>query len=83
MLIEFEGTINEEGLCEFRQSSNRQPAVRTVSRLQPHVRFWAVLESGAASRVLEQHANGRRAAALRLLEESAVSLGSLPDAPNG
>lgn len=79
MLIEFEGTINEEGLCEFRQLSSHRPMTSIVSRLMPHVRFWAVLESDDASRVLQQHASGRRAAALRLLEESAVSLGSLPE----
>ncbi len=80
MLIEFEGTIDAQGLRTFRKCSELQaPASRDLRDEQLSLAFWAVLESQAATSILGELFSGNRHRALRLLEEEAVSLGTVLD----
>lgn len=76
MLTEFEGTIDSQGLCMFRQCRQTRslghPMVEQTSRLP----FWAVLEHDSALEVMRELKVGSRTRALRLLEELAFSLGT-------
>lgn len=74
MLQAFEGIIDATGLRSLRQDSN----CRRVSSCNESdaVPFWAVLESKVATQIIREILSGNRLRALRLLESSAVSLGS-------
>lgn len=80
MLIEFEGTIDAQGLRTFRRCSElKVPASRDQHEQRQSLTFWAVLESQAATSILGELFSGNRRRALRLLEEEAVSLGTILD----
>ena len=79
MLKEFEGIIDSQGLYLFRQPTNTRKSSAYLPAARPHVRFWAVLELPAAMSIFQELLLGRRIQALRLLEETAVSLGPLPE----
>ncbi len=77
MLKEFEGIIDSQGLCVFRQPSvDATLAEQYRTNDRPHVAFWAVLEMQAAANILQELTLGSRDRALRLLEELSVSLGT-------
>ena len=78
MLREFEGIINSTGLCHFQQTSDLKEHQDSMVPLEEHVVFWAVLEVQAASCIMRELMSGSRDRALKLLEETAVSLGSQP-----
>jgi len=78
MLREFEGIINSTGLCHFQQTSDLKKRQDLLVSPEEHVVFWAVLEVQAASCIMRELISGSRDRALKLLEETAVSLGSQP-----
>ncbi len=77
MLTEFEGTINARGLCSFRESRESRSLSDLPAKQSGLVAFWAVLELTSAIDILNELKTGGRSRALRLLEEVAVSLGTL------
>lgn len=77
MLIEYSGIIDSGGLRTFRRISN--PAMRSDApehRRFSSVGFWAVLDAETAEQILRVLQSGSRIRAMRLLEESAISIGS-------
>lgn len=74
MLQAFEGIIDVTGLRSLRQDSNRRCVLSCNE--SDAVPFWAVLESKVATQIIREILSGNRLRALRLLESSAVSLGS-------
>ncbi len=79
MLTEFEGIIDSSGLRCFRQCKHLSSPAGHLKSGVSEVPFWAVLEVSAASEVLQEMLQGRRDRALKLLEENAFSIGSLPN----
>lgn len=75
MLYEFQGIIGRDGLRSFGQSAATQDSLAQISNATL-VAFWAVVDSESATGILRELAYGSRRRALRLLEETAVSLGS-------
>ena len=75
MLREFQGIIDWNGLTRFDQRSEHL-RVRGSELPPSAVPFWAVIEAQAATQILKELLLGHRQRALRLLEESAVSIGT-------
>lgn len=77
MLKSFEGIIDNCGLRSFQQAggSLRLPP---LDGGQDAVPFWANLDERFATAVLKELVAGNRRRALSLLEENAVSLGTIP-----
>lgn len=79
MLSEFRGIIDSEGLRSFRQccDADGAPARADSTELPyPHVPFWAVVETATATCIIRELLTGSRKRALRMLEESALTIGS-------
>lgn len=77
MLCEFQGIIDQEGLARFEQRSDwTRLADNNEESLSKRVPFWAVLDTEIATEILRELMQGSRKRALRILEESAVSLGT-------
>ena len=73
MLQSFLGTFDRSGLRSLRIEDESQPALVVVKRNTSS--FWAVLDSQELPKIYRAVVVGRRAEALRLLAEHAVSIG--------
>lgn len=77
MLVEFQGKVDRNGLRSFRQGGVSGNDVRSSNRLTNEITVWAVLEERDAAAIVRQCQSGLRRDALKMLELSAISLGSL------
>lgn len=80
MIQAFEGIIDGSGLCTLHQDGGSL-RLHSADAKGERIPFWAVMDHRCAATIVREIFSGNRARALRLLEESALSLGSkvLPD----
>ena len=76
MLQSFEGIIDASGLRSLRQDDGFLHLHSHDEGTGGKVPFWAVLDTNDATTILRELLSGNRRQALKLLEESAITLGS-------
>ena len=76
MLRSFEGIIDASGLRSLRQDDGFLHQHAYDEGSSSKVPFWAVLDTQDATVILRELLSGNRRQALKLLEESAITLGS-------
>ena len=76
MLRSFEGIIDASGLRSLRQDDGFLHQHSNDEGSSSKVPFWAVLDTQDATVILRELLSGNRLQALKLLEESAITLGS-------
>ena len=76
MLRSFEGIIDASGLRSLRQDDGFLHLHAYDEGSGSKVPFWAVLDTEDATVILRELLSGNRRQALKLLEESAITLGS-------
>lgn len=77
MLIEFHGLADHNGIRVLTQNRLAHSVADAPTGVSHQVAFWAVLEEQDAATILSRYGVGMRQDALKLLEESAVSLGTI------
>ena len=75
MLREFQGIIDGNGLARFDHGSVHSFLSGPTAQ-QRRYPFWAIVDSQIASEILKELMFGSRQRALRMLEESAVCIGT-------
>ena len=76
MLRSFEGIIDASGLRSLRQDDGFLHQHSNDEGSSSKLPFWAVLDTQDATVILRELLSGNRLQALKLLEESAITLGS-------